>query len=274
MALHDMGLIPFEEPFPSLFHQGLVQGADGHKMSKSRGNAVSPDPYVEEYGADIMRLFLMFTFNYADGGPWDDKNFKAVSKFVDRIWRLIEDNLASVKAAPSVSPEPVSGADKKLLYTFHHSLRSAATDADRFQFNTSIARFMELLNAIGDYQREAGEGLNKPLLGWVLKNFVLMLAPFAPHFAEEWWEMAGERRCIATQAYPKFDARWLELDEIAMAVMVNGKLRDEIRVPAGSDENKVYEIAMASDKVRRHVEAGNLVKKIFVPKKLINLIVK
>lgn len=275
MALHDMGHVPTEEPFPSLFHQGLILGADGQKMSKSKGNAVSPDTYVDEYGADVMRLFLMFTFNYADAGPWDDKNFKAVGKFVERVWRLIEENTSAVRSAPAVCPEPKSAADRQLLFVFHNSLRMVVTDTDRLQFNTSIARFMELMNALGDYQRDAqGESMNKPLLAWVIKNFVVMLAPFAPHLAEEWWEMVGEAKCVARHLYPKVETRWLELDEIGMAVMVNGKLRDEIRVPADADEAKVAEIALASEKVRRHVESGTVVKRIFVPKKLINLIVK
>jgi leucyl-tRNA synthetase len=274
MVLHDLGYVNFAEPFPHLTHQGLVLGPDGHKMSKSKGNSVSPDPYVEEHGSDILRLYLLFGFNYVDGGPWEDSGFKALTRFVDRLWRLFESSQALLLKSPIPMGE-FSQADKKLLYRFHYTIKMVTLDTERFMFNTSIARMMELYNDLSDYLRLVPEKeQNQGLLQKIIRTFNVLVAPFAPHIGEEWWEKSGNKNSVFLESWPTFDAKYLSLDEIPMAVMINGKVREQISVPADATEEQVKAIALTQEKVRKYTDASPIVKQIFVPKKLINFIVK
>lgn len=278
MALKDMGFIDFNEPFPDLTHQGLVLGTDGQKMSKSRGNAASPDPYVEKFGSDTLRLYLCFGFNYVEGGPWDDEGIKAIAKFMDKICRWYEGHtrLWADDSLPNFDPHAkLNEAETALMYVVHNSIKMITADTDRFMFNTSIARLMELYNAYSQYKNKVPESdHNKSLIKHILQINLLLISPFAPHMAEEWWERAGNTQSIFLQKWPAFDEKYLTLDEIAIAVMINGKRRQEIQIPRDALQPLVTEMAQTDQKVAAYFSGKQLVKTIYVPGKLINFILK
>ena len=273
MVMHDLGYVPSEEPFSSLTHQGMILGPDMQKMSKSKGNAISPDEYVQNFGSDILRLYLCFGFNYVEGGPWSEGGFKSASRFAERCARLMEEK--SELLSSELIEQSYTSADKKLLYVLHNSIKGVNQDTQRFMFNTSIARLMELYNAITDYEKNTTpEKMNNFLVQNTLKTFLVLLSPFMPHFCEEWWQRSGEKQSIFNQNFPEHDNQFLQLDEIKMAVMINGKRRDEVTVSASSTQDQVLSVALDSEKVQKHLEGLQIIKQIFVKGKLINLIVK
>ncbi|MBF0441208.1 MAG: leucine--tRNA ligase, partial [Oligoflexales bacterium] len=272
-ALRDMGYIDFDEPFLSLTHQGLILGPDGFKMSKSRGNSVSPDEYVEKYGADILRLYLCFGFNYVDGGPWDGGGIIAVDRFIERVKRLFKENEALFHDSSGISSS--FGKDEKtLLNVFHNTIKSITNDTERFMFNTSVARMMELYNGVTDYIRIVSpEQHDRGLIKEILSTFLRLLAPYAPHISEELWHCYCGNESIFKESWPAWDERWLVLDRINIGVMVNGKFRAEIEVGVDDNEEAVAQAAVLHPKVVRQLEGKKLIKKIFVKGKMINLIV-
>jgi len=273
MVMHDLGYVNCPEPFSKLTHQGMILGPDGQKMSKSRGNTVSPDSYVENYGSDVLRLYLCFGFNYLEGGPWSEGGFKAAAKFTDRIWRLFEENQKIFLFSGPIS-EP-GKEDRELLYHFHYTISQATRDTNKFQFNTSIARFMELYNALNDYLKKVAENSrNQGLLKHIFQSYLVLLSPFLPHFCEEWWQRSGQGESIFKQGWPEHDEKYLQKDEITMAVMINGKVRSQICVAANAAEDSVLDEALAQGQVQRHLDGKDLLKHIFVKGKLINLIVR
>lgn len=272
MALYDLGYVPSEEPFTSLTHQGMILGPDGAKMSKSKGNTVSPDEYVEQYGSDILRLYLAFGFNYVEGGPWSDEGFKSASRFGDRVARLLEER-SEFLAGSFEKPESFSSEEKKLLFVLHNSIKGVTQDTERFMFNTSIARIMELYNATSEYLRSCEDSINSYVMQQVLENILRLLSPFMPHFCEEFWSKNHESS-IFEESWPEYEESFLVLDEVSMAVMINGKKRDEISVANNAGEEEVFAIACESSRVSKYLEGMQVVKKIFVKGKLINLILK
>ncbi len=271
MALKDIGLVNFDEPFPKLTHQGLVLGRDGQKMSKSKGNSESPDPYVEKYGSDILRLYLMFGFNFVEGGPWVDGGVKAIVRFRDRLDRFISNNSTCFK---DTSNKEFGKAEKELYYVLHNSIQRIRVDMEKMQFNTSLARLMELLNALYSYEKIRPVGYNYHVSN-VIKEFLLLMAPFAPHFCEEWWSKLGFRKkSLFLESYPDFNKKYLEQDTINMAIMINGKLRGEIEVSSSANKEEIIAFAKKNEKAAKFIEGKNIVKEILVPKKLINFIVK
>lgn len=270
MALHDMGHLSFEEPFPKVVHQGLVLGADGAKISKSKGKAITPDPYVEEYGADILRLYLCFGFNYVDGGPWDDGGFVAVTRFMDKTIRLFEERQSIFSKSHQLQDE--SPADKDLLRILHNSIKGITQDMERFMFNTSIARLMELYNGIYEFLKAPETDRSNRLLKDVMLTFIRLLAPFAPHYAEEFWQQTGHTESIFKEAWPQFDEKFLLTDTINMAVMINGKLRDQLVVAADASEDEILAAAQSTERIKTLLQGKQLSKHILVKGKLINLI--
>ncbi|MBQ7643384.1 MAG: leucine--tRNA ligase, partial [Clostridia bacterium] len=189
-ALRDMGYLKFDEPFTSLTHQGIILGPDGYRMSKTRGNIVSPDKYIEEYGSDVFRMYLMFGFDYTAGGPWDDNGIKSIAKFTDRIERLV------LKAASYNSEENRScgSAEKELLYAEAYAVKNVDRDMNNFSFNTAVARLMEFVTDI--YKYDGLENKSCALVKKTTKTLVLLLAPCAPHFSEELWEKLGGDKSV------------------------------------------------------------------------------
>ncbi|NLK72926.1 MAG: leucine--tRNA ligase, partial [Clostridiales bacterium] len=268
-ALRDMGYISFDEPFLSLIHQGTILGPDGNRMSKSKGNTISPDDYIKEYGSDIFRLYLAFGFAYTEGGPWSDDGIKAIAKFVNRIERLIEKFIAE-KDMDSING--FGPSEQELNYVRHTAIKGVTEDADKFQFNTSIARQMELVNAL--YKYDALEKKNREFYVEVIKDLLLLVSPFAPHFAEEMWEQMGYEYSIFNQKWPQYDEKALIKDTVEMVIQINGKVREKIEAPANSSNDEIEKIVSSNEKVLKLIEGKDIAKIIVIPNKLINIVVK
>jgi len=268
-ALRDMGFLSFDEPFRSLVHQGTILGEDGQKMSKSKGNTICPDDYIIKHGADVFRMYLGFGFAYTDGGPWNDDGVKAIAKFVSRIERLV-DEVKSNK--DSFLDFPMCAAEKELQYARNYTIKAVSTDAEKFQFNTSIARMMELLTAINKYQVSSASRMHKVFFDTV-KDFLLLLAPFTPHFAEEMWESLGFSFSIFGQEWPLCDENAMILDEVEIGVQINGVLKLRVTIPADATSDDVQKLVLSDAIAIKNLEGKRLVKFIYIKGRLANLVV-
>lgn len=252
-ALRDMGYLNFDEPFKSLVHQGLILGPDGEKMSKSKGNTVSPDEYVEEYGADVLRGYLMFGFNYVEGGPWADDGIKSIDKFYQRVERIV----ANIEE----SDERYKDVDKVL----NNTIKSIKEDIENFQFNTCMARIMEYTNSLSKLDK---------IPRYYIEQLLLILAPFAPHVSEELWSSIGNEFSIHNQSFPEYDESKLVEDTYEMVVQVNGKVRGKITVSTTASEEEMKKLAKDIDNVKNYIEGKEIVKEVVVPKKLVSIVIK
>ena len=264
-AFRDMGYLDFDEPFQSLVHQGVILGPDGERMSKSRGNVVSPDEYVSKYGSDAFRMYLGFGFSYTEGGPWNADGIHAVYKYLERVERIVDRFFGALDQ----TTDKMGEAEKKLNFVLHNTIKSVSHDVEIFSFNTAIARLMELTNAMYRYNEGA---VNVDLARDTAKKLLLMLAPFAPHFAEELWERIGESYSIFNHDFPVFDEKALEKDEITYPLQVNGKIRTRFTVPKDMSKEDIEKYVMEN-----HADcfAGKTVAKlIVVPGRIVNAVVK
>ena len=266
-ALRDMGYIDFSEPFKRLVHQGIILGPDGNRMSKSHGNVVSPDTYIEEYGSDMFRLYLMFGFSYTEGGPWSDDGIKSVAKFADRIERLVRKSLELTGGR-----NDMTAAEKNLNYAKHYAIKNITRDVEDFSFNTSVARLMEYVNALQKYDNEVKDK-NVAFYKECLQDLVLMIAPFTPHFAEELWEVSGHKSSVFEESYPAVDESALVKDEVEYAIQVNSKMKARLMIPEGLSDEDIQSTVCAYPDVAEAI-AGKTVKKCIIVKgRLVNLIV-
>lgn len=263
-ALRDMGYLNFDEPFLSLVHQGTILGPDGNKMSKSKGNVVSPDDSIAKYGADIFRVYLMFGFNYVEGGPWNDNGLDSVSRFFDRIERIVKKCYEM-----NFDNAPLGKAEKELNRVRHNTIKSVTNDLGVFSFNTAIARLMEYVNAI--YAYEGAVAKKNAFYKECARDLVLLVAPFAPHFAEELWEMLGEKYSVFNQSYPVFDEKAMVLDEIELAVQINSKMRGKVVVANGASKEEIEKAALEA--VSQQLGGVAPKKIIVVPGRLVNIII-
>ena len=266
-ALRDMGYLNFDEPFKSLIHQGTILGPDGFKMSKSKGNVVAPDPYVNEYGSDVLRLYLMFGFSYIEGGPWSEDGIKAIVKFLDRIERLA----IKIKQQKSNKNASIGKEEKELLYAVNYAIKCVDKDMESFSFNTAVARLMELLNSLSKY--DTLEVKNLSVFKDSFKKLILLLSPCAPHFCEEIWELLGGKSSIFNQDYPVCDENALVRDEVEVAVQINSKMKTKISLANGLSEEQIKELLLSDEKLAKELEGKQIKKLIIVPKRLINIIV-
>ncbi|MBA2781898.1 MAG: leucine--tRNA ligase [Rubrobacteraceae bacterium] len=255
-VMRDLGLVDFDEPMTRLRNQGNILGPDGQKMSKSRGNVVNPQEYVDRFGSDALRCFLMFIGPWNEGGPWDGKGIEGVSRWLRRALSLVTGGVSSGgEADPSELPRRTNRLVKKIT-----------DDLGAFRFNTAIAALMEHTNYL-----LAVRGREE----WheALRTFVTVLSPFAPHHAEEMWAAMGEDYSVHEQAWPGYEEALIQASEITLIVQVNGKLRDRIEAPADISEETAKELALSSARVRPHLEGKELRKSIYVPGRLVNLVV-
>ena len=272
-AMRDMGLVNFDEPFTSLVHQGIILGPDGNRMSKSRGNTISPDDYVNKFGSDVFRTYLAFGFAYTEGGPWSDTGLQAIVKFTNRIEKLVNDIVeAGSEVTGDISSVNFAKEEKDLNYVINYAIKNVSIDSNRFQFNTSIARMMELINAINKYQLVPNADMN--LIKYAAKNLVLLYAPFAPHFTEELWEKLGEDYSIFNQAWPTHDENALVLDTVEIAVQVNGKIIFKLDVATDASSEEVKGIIMEDAKFIEALAGRSIAKFIYVQGRLANIVVK
>lgn len=276
-ALRDMGYLNFDEPFLSLTHQGLILGPDGQKMSKSKGNTIAPDEYIAEHGSDVFRMYLMFGFAYTEGGAWSDEGIKSVARFVERIERILDSSREAIESGNS-NKDTMDKTEKELNYWRHFAIKNVTTDAEILQFNTAIARLMEFNNALSKYINEPEKNLT--FLKDTLSDFIKLLAPFAPHFAEEQWNLlhpntSGDNSySVFSTAWPMFIPEALIKDEIEIAIQINGKIKSRINISSDLDEEGIKAAALNSEEIKAATEGKNIVKVIVIKGRLVNIVVK
>jgi len=264
--LRDIGVVNVDEPFQRLIHQGMILGNDGRKMSKRNG-AKNADDYVREFGSDALRLHMMFSLKYLDGGPWSDDGIKHMKSFMERVERIC---LKWSKL--SSGSTDFGSAEKDLEYVLNKVIKDVETSMEEFSFNVAVARLMELVNAM--YKYDMIENKNVELCHRVLKDLIVLIAPCAPHFAEELWELVGEKYSVHNQRYPKFDESKIVLDSVEIAVQVNSKIVARMDIPSGLSNEDVVKAVKQNDKVSAAIEGKTIVKEIVVPNRIVNLIVK
>ena len=258
-ALRDMGYLSFDEPFKKLIHQGMILDPKGQKMSKSKGNTVSPDEFVDKYGSDVLRAYLMFGFNYEDGGPWSDDEIKAIDKFLGRVYRLVE----------SYDGNDSSERYDDIDYVLNNTIKNIRIDIENFQMNTSIARIMEYVNILTKKQTE---GVSIPK--FYLEQLTILLAPFTPHITEEMWKMLGHEPSVHNEKYPEVDETKLEVKTYEMVIQVNGKVRGKEVVNTDTSKEEMEKKALNNENVQKFIDGKKIVKVISVPNKLVNIVVK
>ncbi|HXS47718.1 MAG TPA: leucine--tRNA ligase [Solirubrobacterales bacterium] len=271
-ALADLDYLSVQEPFANLFTQGMIT-RDGAKMSKSRGNTVSPAEYVERYGADTARTYVCFMGPPERGGDWSDEGVEGVHRFLSRLWRISEE--VASKGGDDGSLDAAGGEARELLAKAHWAIDKVTRDFGRgFQFNTAIAAVMELVNEA----YRVKDGLYRDATGVAVVRFATATAaslifPFAPHLGAEVWERLNGAR-VWEESWPQANPALLVSDTVTLVVQVNGKLRDRIEAAADAPESELLALARASEKVRRHLDGKEVVKEIVVPGKLVNLVVR
>jgi leucyl-tRNA synthetase len=270
-VLFDLGYLSKPEPFQRLVNQGIILGEDNQKMSKSRGNVISPDEVIDKYGADAFRCYEMFMGPLEQMKPWSMRGVEGVSRFLARVWRLImsENQAGAWQLSPAVQEVDLS---REQLKVTHATIKKVTNDIETLSFNTAIAQMMIFVNAF--IPQRGTETI--PLAA--LRTFLILLNPFAPHLSSELWETLNakfkdSRGDITEQAWPNHDERWLAEHEVEIVVQVNGKVRDRIKMPISATEEEIKEAALGSSKIRELIGAKNIRKVVVIPKKLVNIVV-
>jgi leucyl-tRNA synthetase len=268
-ALRDIGIVEGSEPMLQLRNQGIILGEDNEKMSKSRGNVVAPDELVAQYGTDALRTYLMFAYRWQEGGPWNSNGIEGTSRWLRRVWSLFTDSDDSGRWTPGTASDETR---RTLRRRVHQTLRKVSSDFENFEFNTIISALMELLNDM--YKaREAGAA-GTPEWGEATEIYLQMLAPVAPHIAEELWtEQLGKTYSIHQQKWPQVDETATKEDTIELPVQINGKVRDRIIVSADASDDEIKTVALASESVKKYLD-GKMPKKVIVAnKRLVSLVI-
>ncbi|HWR40026.1 MAG TPA: leucine--tRNA ligase [Patescibacteria group bacterium] len=273
-VLKDAGLINVNEPFKNLLTQGMVI-KDGAKMSKSKGNVVSPEDIIAKYGADTARMFILFAAPPERDLDWSDQGVEGSYRFLSRMWRIVAQYAPAIKDMPAGQTlGELSKEEKELRRVLHYTIKKVTDDvSQRYNFNTAISTIMELVNAMYAV-RELGSSLQAPLLREVVSALLRLLAPFAPHVTEELWsEVIGEGS-VHKQSWPEFDAAAVQVDEVEVVLQINGKVRDKVVMGVGLKPAEMEKTALSQDKVRQLIDGKTVVKVICVPQKLVNIVVK
>ena len=266
-ALRDLGMVEFDEPFLRLFNQGIILGEDHEKMSKSRGNVVNPDEYVNSLGADSVRCFLMFLGPWEHGGPWSTTGINGVARWLNRVWDLCLHDSAKLE-----DRSPDEKAVRDMLRRLNQTVRKCYADLDKFKFNTAIAALMEFSN---DMSRVWNEGsVDSATWRECVENFLVVMAPLAPHMAEELWERTGHTYSVHCQMFPQWDEELAAEEQITLVVQVNGKVRDRLQVSPDVPEEEAKRLALDSPKVKLHIDNREVQRTVYVPGRLVNVVVK
>jgi len=249
-ALRDLGYLNFNEPFKRLFHQGTIT-KDGAKMSKSKGNTVSPDEFIENYGSDTFRCYLMFMGPYDEGGDWNDKGITGIFRFLTKIINVCrkDDGISLDK-------------DQKII---HKTIKSVTEDLEKIKFNTSLSKMMECMNEISS---------SKTLSKNDKEHIIKLISPFAPHLSEELWEEIGNTNSVFDENWPKYQENKILDSSMTIAIQVNGKLRGSIEVSTDASKDSILLNSKDVENVKKFIDGTNIVKEIYVPNKLVNLVVK
>ena len=262
-AMREIGLVDFDEPMMALYNQGMVLGEDGEKMSKSRGNVVSPDALVEQYGADTVRAYLMFFAKWDQGGPWNYDGIKGPQRLLYDVW-----DLTLLDYRPGMVDE---ASNRALRRKTHQVIRKVTEDMETFSFNTSVAAIMELRNELAT----AAQARNVSETVWyeAVDSMLLLIAPTTPHIAEELWEKRGKPYSIHLQQWPSWDEEAVKEESVTLIVQINGKVRDRIEVAAGLDDDALKQAAMDSEKVKTRLGSDEPRKVIVVRGRLVNIVI-
>jgi leucyl-tRNA synthetase len=250
--LYDIGVVPTPEPYKKRTSHGMILGEGGEKMSKSRGNVVNPNDIIAKFGADTMRLYIMFIGDFEKAAPWSSQSVRGCKRFLDRVWTLAQ------------SAEPGEKYSEKNIVSINRTIKKVTEDIENLKFNTAIAALMSLVNEISENGASRGD----------IKALLMLLNPFAPHVTEELWEMLGGKGVLSNAKWPEYDESMIQQDSVEMAVQVCGKLRARITVAADSPDDEVVKEACAADRIAEMLKTGTLVKSIVVKNKLVNLIIK
>jgi leucyl-tRNA synthetase len=262
--MRDLGMIHHDEPAHNLFTQGMVLGADGSAMSKSKGNTVDPEEMIEKYGADTCRLFVLFAAPPEKDMPWNESSVGGQRRFLERVWKFVGRNIAR-----EATGDPA--ADRRALRKLHQTIRKITEDfSNRWHFNTSIAALMELINTL----TEEEANLSRDAIDKILPSLALMLAPFAPYIAEELWEQLGRTGPVFRQSWPTYDEELAKEEAADVVLQVNGKVRGRLSVQFGTTKEDLERLALADPKAHSFVDGKQVVRVIVVPDKLVNIVVK
>jgi len=304
-VLRDLGLIDVDEPFQNLLTQGMVcketyrcpnhsylypeENKEGKcaqcgseievgrrvKMSKSLKNIVDPEELIERYGSDTARLFCLFASPPERDLDWSDEGVAGCERFLHRVWRLVYDNMEHIRSNSNINPDILDGDAKDLWRQTHHTIDGVSRDIeDRFHFNTAIAKIMILSNRISELAAKVTQtDSGRAALSEAARRMIVLLSPFAPHISEELWEAIGEKRSLSQVLWPSADPKALEREEILIVVQVNGKLRGRVTVPADADPEEIKRVAQAEESVSRHTKGKKIKKVVYVPGKLVNVVV-
>jgi leucyl-tRNA synthetase len=266
-ALADLGYLNVQEPFARLFTQGMIT-SHGAKMSKSRGNVKSPDDYVDRYGADTIRAYILFIGPPDQDADWADEGVEGAHRFLSRLWRLTAETADTTADEPV--PDDPSGDDVVLLRKAHWAIEKVTNDlVGRFAFNTAIAAIMELTNEASRLRERAGVGAMR----FALATANSLLFPFAPHTAADGYERLTGRR-VWEEEWPQADHRFLERDTYQLVCQVNGRVRDRVEAPSGAPRDELEALALAAPNVQAHINGKSVVKVVVVPDKLVNVVVR
>ncbi|MQF99630.1 MAG: leucine--tRNA ligase [SAR202 cluster bacterium] len=264
-AIRDIGLVDYDEPYLRLFNQGTIISQNA-KMSKSRGNVINPDIYVDKLGADVVRGYIMFLGPWDQGGEWSDGGINGMARWFNRLWDIVTRDVETIMETPN--PEK---AERDLTRLLHKTIRRVEEDYSRFKFNTALAAMMELTN----YMARAWDNNQVTKSSWTstISNLLILLAPIAPHVTEELWERMGNEYSIHNQLMPDWDKDLAQDEEITLVVQVNGKVRDKIQVEASVSEDQAKSIATESEKIKPYLQGMDIRQLIYVPGKLVNIVV-
>jgi leucyl-tRNA synthetase len=251
--LYDIKVVPQPEPYQKRTSHGVVLAEDGRKMSKSFGNVISPDDIIEQYGTDTLRIYEMFMGPFDQAIAWSTDGVKGAFRFLNKFWGLILDCSSNEKSSPEA------------VRKFHQLNKKVGEDIDATKFNTAIAVFMEFVNFAKEQKKEIGKD--------IIERILILLAPFAPHLAEELWNYIGHKDSVHNQAWPKYDKNLIKEEVITLVVQINGRIRDKVEVEAGITESKAKELTLSREKIKKILDKKQIKKTIFVPNKLINIVV-
>jgi len=272
-VIRDLKLTDINEPFPHLLAQGMVT-KDGAAMSKSKGNVVYPEEFIEKYGADTLRLFILFAAPPEKDLEWSDKGAEGCFRFLTRVWRLVHENLDLFNRNISYNERELSKEALEVLKKTHQTIKKVSEDIEkRYHFNTAISAIMELYNKISQYKEKLKENIqNKAVLKESIETIILLLSPFAPHICEELWELTNHKEYLINTKWPEYRTDLIKEEEITYIVQINGKLRAKLQAPINLDEEEIRERVLAIPSVRNHLKGKSIKKFIYIQNKLVNIV--
>lgn len=268
-VLFKLGVVSTAEPFQKVVHQGMILGTDGEKMSKSRGNVINPDDIVTTYGADALRLYEMFMGPLEAVKPWQTSQVQGVVRFREKVFQLVKQNAAAAASTDGGEPSPPCPKLVELTRDMHKTIKKVTRDIDSMSFNTAISALMIYTNSLSAYKGPC------PLPRALVENLVLLLSPIAPHCAEEFWEMLGHEQSLMYHPWPSFDESQCVETMQTVVIQVNGKKRGSIELEkVDLSQDTVLDMVLKDEKIKKFMMGKNIAKSIYVPGKIINIVVK